>query len=488
MKRPILVVDDERAQRDILQRILEAEGYEVRTASTAREAVFSQRRFPCDVVLSDVKMPDTDGVSILDDLMAVTPTSSVILMTAHGTIDSAVEAMKRGAFDYLTKPLDKDELVITIGRAFERLTLLQENRRLRQELEDRYQIGQLIGHHPSMQAIIKLINKVAASSSTVLILGESGTGKELIARAIHAQSTRSDRPFQAVNCAAIPDTLIESELFGYEKGAFSGATARGIGLFEAASRGTIFLDEIGDLGMALQAKILRTLQERTIRRIGGQEELPIDVRVVAATNKNLSQEIALGRFRQDLFYRLNVVTIDVPPLRDRPTDIPYLVDAFLAKYGLHGGGRVKTVSKDVLRVLMVAPWPGNVRQLESTIERAVLLCEGEEIQVEHLPSEVRHPTTGSTTAFQLPAEGLSLEQIERDLIVQAMIRSGGVIAKASKLLGLSYKTLQYRLEKFRIKPHDNPSLAPNQVVDDRNSGGKSDVPSSLENITSHKTS
>lgn len=488
MRQPILVVDDERAQREILQRILEAEGYEVRTASTAREAVLVQRRSPCDVVLSDVKMPDTDGVSILDDLLTVTPTLSVILMTAHGTIDSAVEAMKRGAFDYLTKPLDKDELVITIGRAFERLTLLQENRRLRQELEDRYQIGHLIGHHPSMQAIIKLINRVAASSSTVLILGESGTGKELIARAIHTQSTRSDRPFQAVNCAAIPDTLIESELFGYEKGAFSGATGRGIGLFEAANRGTIFLDEIGDLGTALQAKILRTLQERTIRRIGGQEELPIDVRVVAATNKHLAHEIAVGRFRQDLFYRLNVVTIDVPPLRERVTDIPHLVDAFLAKYGAHGGGTVKTISKDVLRALMEAPWPGNVRQLEATIERAVLLCEGDEIQIEHLPPEIRHPTVASATAFQLPAEGLSLEHLERDLIAQAMARSGGVIAKAAKLLGLSYKTLQYRLEKFRIKPTDSPSATANQVANNLNSGVTTDVQSSQKNITPYKTS
>ena len=478
MKRTLLVVDDERSQREILRRILEAEGYEVCAAGTAREAVLALRRAPCDVVLSDVKMPDTQGVSILDDLLAVVPPACVILMTAHGTIDAAVEAMKKGAFDYLTKPLDKDELLITIGRAFERMTLLQENRRLRDELQERYQVGHLIGHHPSMQAIIKVIKKAAASPSTILILGESGTGKELIARAVHAQSPRNDRPFQAVNCAAIPDTLIESELFGYEKGAFSGATARGIGLFEAAHRGTIFLDEIGDLGLGLQSKILRTLQERTIRRIGGQEEIPIDVRVVAATNKNLDEEIAEGRFRQDLFYRLNVVTIQVPPLRDRVSDVPHLVEAFVAKYGSRNGARVNTVSKDALRLLMEYPWPGNVRQLEATIERAALLCEGEEIRVEDLSPELRRPIHAGASPFQLPAEGLSLEQLERALIDQAMARSGGVIAKAAKLLGLSYKTLQYRLEKFRVKASGS---TPKQADHDPNSGHAADrsIPHSL---------
>jgi len=476
MRGRVLIVDDERSQRDILQRILEAEGYEIRTAGTAREAVALQRDSPCAVVLSDVKMPDTEGVSVLDDLSTVSPASSVILMTAHGTIDSAVEAMKKGAFDYLTKPLDKDELIITIGRAFERIALLQENRRLRQELEDRCQVGGLIGRHPSMQAIIRVIKKVAASPSTILILGESGTGKELIARAIHAQSPRSDRPFLAMNCAAIPDTLMESELFGYEKGAFSGAMARSIGLFEAAHRGTIFLDEIGDLGLGLQAKILRTLQERTVRRIGGHEEVPIDVRVVAATNKHLDHEIAAGRFRQDLFYRLNVVTIHVPPLRERASDIPYLLETFVAKYGSRSGGKVKAVSKDVLRLLMDFPWPGNVRQLEASIERAALLCERDEIQVDDLPPEIRRPAIAGPPPFQLPPGGLSLEQLERTLIDQSMVQSGGVIAKAAKLLGLSYKTLQYRLEKIRTKETTAHSNTANQARHDLNSGSMNDPP------------
>lgn len=468
MSRSLLVVDDERAQRDILERILRDEGFEVRTAGTAREAVLVQRRTPCDVVLSDVKMPDTDGISVLDDLLAAAPGSSVILMTAHGTIDSAVDAMKRGAFDYLTKPLDKDELLITIGRAFERLGLLRENERLRQELDDRVRVGSLVGRHPSMQAIIKIIKKVAASPSTILITGESGTGKELIARAIHAESPRRDQPFQAINCAAIPDTLMESELFGYEKGAFSGAVGRGIGLFESAHRGTIFLDEIGDLGLGLQAKILRTLQERSIRRIGGQEEIPIDVRVVAATNKDLEAEIAAGRFRLDLFYRLNVVAVHVPPLRERVSDIPLLVETFIRK---HSGatGHVKTVSKDALRLLMDAPWPGNVRQLEASIERAVLLCEGDEIRVDDLPPDIRRPSSSLTVPFQLPPGGISLEQLEQSLIEQAMAESGGVIAKAARLLGLSYKTLQYRLEKLR-------GTTANAVVSRRNCGTAQDSP------------
>jgi DNA-binding NtrC family response regulator len=448
MTRSLLVVDDERAQRDILARILRDEGYELRTAGTAREAVSIQRKTPCDVVLSDVKMPDTEGVSVLDDLLGAAPDSTVILMTAHGTIDSAVDAMKKGAFDYLTKPLDKDELLITIARAFERVDLLQENQRLRRELDDRVRVGSLIGHHPSMQDIIKVIKKVAPSSSTVLIVGESGTGKELIARAIHAESPRRDLPFQAINCAAIPDALMESELFGYEKGAFSGALTRSIGLFEAAHRGTVFLDEIGDLGLGLQAKILRTLQERTIRRVGGQEEVPIDVRVVAATNKDLEAEIAAGRFRLDLFYRLNVVTLRVPPLRERAADIPHLVDAFLHKDAGTDRG-AKTVSKDALRVLMEYPWPGNVRQLAATIERAVLLCENDEIQVDDLPPEIRRPASPLPSPFQLPVGGVSLDQLERSLIEQAMAQSNGVIAKAARLLGLSYKTLQYRLEKLR---------------------------------------
>jgi len=321
-----------------------------------------------------------------------------------------------------------------------------------------------------MQALIALIKKVAASPSTILILGESGTGKELVARAIHEQSPRRGKPFQAVNCAAIPDTLMESELFGYEKGAFSGAASRSIGLFEAAHGGTMFLDEIGDLGLNLQAKILRTLQERTIRRIGGQEEVPIDVRVVAATNKNIEHEIAQGRFRQDLFYRLNVVTIRLPPLRERASDIPHLIDAFVAKYGSRNGANVTGVSKEALRILMDAPWPGNVRQLEACIERAALLCEGHEIQTEHLPPDIVRPASPMAALIQLPPEGVSLERLEGDLIEQAMTQSGGVIAKAAKLLGLSYKTLQYRLEKRRAKQSESPSSTAKQASRYPNSG------------------
>ena len=467
----LLVVDDEKAQRDILTVILEGEGYTVETASNVSQALSAYRNRPADVVLTDLSMPERDGLTLLEELLKLDPEALVILVTAYGTIGSAVQAMKKGAFDYLAKPVDREELLITIARAFERLHLVTENRQLQQQLHETFRVENIIGHHPLMEEVARVIKKVATSQATVLITGESGTGKELVARALHVHSPRAHRPFRALNCAAVPETLIESELFGHEKGAFTGAQARRIGLFEAVDQGTLFLDEIGDLSPPLQAKLLRVLQEKEIRRIGGREDIKVDVRVVAATNRKLATAIKQATFREDLFYRLNVVSIHVPALRERATDIPELVDHFLKKYTAASGKTVKGVTNGALRLLMDYPWPGNVRELESVIERAVLLCEAERIDVGDLPAEVRSRVTLlAQLDFELPAEGFSLEGFERKLLETAMTRSNGVIAKAAKMLGLTYKTMQYRLEKFQIgRGAPAEREAPPEVSEERGS-------------------
>lgn len=461
-KGQILVIDDEKSQRDILQVILQSQGYEVESAGNGSEALrlFEQGAF--DLVLSDLKMPDNDGLLILDRLLKAQPSACVIIMTAHGSIDSAVEAIKKGAFDYLTKPLDREELLISVARAFEKISLVHQNKMLQEQLSERFGFSNIIGNHAKMQEIFKTIDKVAKSAATILILGESGTGKELVARAVHFNSLRKDKPFLAINCAAIPETLIESELFGYERGAFTGAVGRGIGLFEAADEGTLFLDEIGDLSMTMQAKILRTIQQREVRRVGGREEIKIDVRVIAATNKDLKLEIQEGKFRDDLFYRLNVISIYLPSLADRATDIPALTDHFIEKYNGRTQKKIKGISRQALRLFLDYPWPGNVRQLESAIERAVLLCEGDTIEVEDLPQEIRlKPFSADRIDFDIPP-GFSLEEFEKGLLLKAMEKSNGIIAKASKLLGISYRTLQYRLEKFQIRKEEEviPKEAP----------------------------
>jgi two-component system response regulator PilR (NtrC family) len=373
-------------------------------------------------------------------------------MTAHGSIDSAVEAMRKGAFDYLTKPLDKTELLISIQRAFERIELLRENKNLRQQLGEKFNLPNIIGKHPSMQELFRIIQKISGSGSTILICGESGTGKELIARAIHFNSSRKSGPFRAINCAAIPESLIENELFGHEKGSFTGATGTEIGLFEAAEKGTLFLDEIGDISHHIQAKLLRALQEKEIRRIGAKEDRKIDVRVIAATNKNLAQEIKKGTFREDLFYRLNIISVQLPPLRERGSDIPALIDHFLKKFNKESGKKIKGLSKEAMQLLLNYAWPGNVRQLEGVMERTVLLCDSEVIGLEDLPPDLKKPSFPlSDIDFDLPPEGFSLEEFEKQLLIKAMEKSDWTMTKAAKMLGLTYKTLQYRLDKFNIK-------------------------------------
>jgi two-component system, NtrC family, response regulator PilR len=448
----ILVVDDEKGQREILNAILQKEGHTIVDVPGAREALAQLEHEEFDLILTDLKMQGMSGMELLEKVLALNPHQCVLMMTAHGTIDSAVEAMKKGAFDYLEKPLDREDLLMTLQRALEHVSLLHENRVLHKRLEETQGIPNIIGEHAKIKEVFRIINKIAPTNSTVLIYGESGTGKEMVARAIHDRSLRKDHPFFAINCAAIPDTLMESELFGHEKGSFTGASNREIGIFEAADGGTVFLDEIGEMNVAMQAKLLRTIQEKEIRRVGGKVNISVDVRIISATNKDLESEIRRGSFREDLFYRLNVLRINLPPLRERGSDIAALAAFFVEKYASASGHHLKGISRSALKLLMNYPWPGNVRQLESVIERGVLMAEGDSIQPEDLPAEVHEENSaGGRLHLELPAEGLSLEELERDLIIKAMNRSGWVIAKAAPLLGMSYKTLQYRLEKFGIE-------------------------------------
>ncbi len=444
-RKNILVVDDEKSQREILEMILSEEGYDVTTAASGEAALkfAKDRRF--DLALTDLKMTGMDGIELLQHLLNFDSSIIVILLTAHGSIESAKEALRRGAFDYLEKPYDKAALLETINRALDRLDAIDSD---------------IISASPKMETVKKMILKVARSNSTVLIRGESGTGKELIARAVHNQSPRATEMFQAVNCAAINENLLESELFGHEKGSFTGAHAEKKGLFEIADRGTLFLDEIAELDVGIQAKLLRALQERKIRRVGGTHEINVDVRVIAATNRDLRAMVADGRFRDDLYYRINVLSIDVPPLRERREDIPVLIDYFLKKHTRNTSRLVTGLTSETKKLMNDYSWPGNVRQLESAIERAILLSEGDQITIEDLPSEVRQEVgPAAEGAFKLPAEGINFEDVERNLITQAMEQTDYNITKAAKLLGLTFRTLQYRLEKFGIKKPDGKEIS-----------------------------
>lgn len=437
-RKSILVVDDEKPQREIYEAILSEAGYDVTTAASGEAALkfVSDREF--DLVLTDLKMTGMSGIDLLHQLIARDSSLSVILISGHGTIENAKQALRNGAFDFLEKPVDRETLLQAASRALGKLD----------ELET-----EIVSASPKMDAVKKMILKVARSNSTVLIRGESGTGKELIARAIHNQSPpRLTEVFQAVNCAAINENLLESELFGHERGSFTGAHAEKKGLFEIANRGTLFLDEIAELDVAMQAKLLRALQEHKIRRVGGTHEISVDVRVVAATNRDLVAMVADGRFRNDLYYRLNVLSIDLPALRERREDIPVLIDYFLKKHTRNTSRLVRGLTPETKKLMLDYGWPGNVRQLESAIERAILLCESDLISIEDLPLEVRQEAGPAAPGmFKLPPEGISFEDVERDLIMQAMEQTDYNITKSAKLLGLTFRTLQYRLEKFGIK-------------------------------------
>ena len=452
MKPSILVVDDEPLQRDIMATILEGAGYEVATAASGSEALQRVRALRPAVVLSDLCMAGMDGMDLLDALARLELPPTVIMVTAHGTISSAVDAVKRGAFDYLTKPLDKEQLLLAVGKASERSAILRENLQLRQQLYDRFRMEGIIGRSPRMHEVVNLLKRVSGSSATVMLRGESGTGKELVARAIHYNSPRRSRPFIALNCAAIPENLFESELFGYEPGAFTGAQGRREGLIEVANGGTLFLDEIGDLPLTMQSKLLRVLQDREIRRVGGKDLVKVDVRILSATNKDLEQAVEQKTFREDLYYRLNVVFIELPPLRERLEDIPVLVEHFLGKYGTEFGRRIHTVRPEALRALQHYCWPGNVRQLEAVIERAVLLNDSGVLTLEEISGLLVSRRSQRHVWAELPAEGLNLEELEKELLRKALNRSGGIATRAARLLQMNYKQFLYRAEKYGIKP------------------------------------
>jgi len=455
MKPVVLVVDDEPLQRQIMKTILDAAGYETHTASGGREALGLVGKLPPDVVLTDLKMDGMDGIELLEALPETPIPPAVIIITAHGTISSAVDALKRGAFDYLTKPLDKDKILFTVRKACERVDILKENARLRQALFDRFRMEGIVGRSPRMKEVVEVLKRVSSSPATVMIRGESGTGKELVARAIHYNSPRKSRSFTALNCAAIPENLFESELFGHEPGAFTGATSRREGLVEMSNGGTLFLDEIGDMPMTMQSKLLRVLQSREVRRVGGKETFKVDVRIISATNKDLEKEVEQGNFREDLYYRLNVVFIELPALRERSEDIPVLVEHFLHKYNAEFGKRVREVRPDALQALVEYRWPGNVRQLEAVIERAILLNDGDVITLRDIGRLLHSRKAEVRTHFDLPEEGLDFENLEKELILKAMRRTGGVATKAAKLLRMNYKAFLYRLEKFGVKDDES---------------------------------
>lgn len=447
----ILVVDDEPLQREILKTILDDAGYETYMAASGEEALKTLEKYHPDVLLTDLRMEGMDGIELIESIPLEAYTPTMLIMTAHGTITSAVEAIKKGAFDYLTKPLNKDSLLLTVQRAVERSELMKENRQLHKELFDRFRMEGIVGKSEKMKEAIDIMKKISPMPATVLIIGESGTGKELVAKAIHYNSPRRTKPFTALNCAAIPENLFESELFGYEPGAFTGAASRRIGLIEATNGGTLLLDEIGDLPQMMQSKLLRVLQDKEIRRLGGKDAIKIDVRIITATNKNLENELSRGSFREDLYYRLKVVTIELPSLRDRKEDIPDLSLFFINKYNIEFGKRIKSIEPAAIHALTEYNWPGNIRQLESVIERALLMSDTSSITLKDIKSELRIPQPIATSAFDLPDEGINFEELEKDLLKKAMTKANGVVAKAAKLLGMSYKTFWYRWEKLNME-------------------------------------
>ncbi|HKA88443.1 MAG TPA: sigma-54 dependent transcriptional regulator [Haliangiales bacterium] len=460
--RRILVVDDEESLRHMLQVFLAREGFEVTSVPSARGALAELEAREVDCLLCDVRMPQTSGLDLLDELRRRGNGPTVIMMSAYGSNDLALDAMKRGAYDYISKPFKPDEVLLVLRKAEERERLRQENQRLRRALAERgpapaREEGLLgmVGKGPAMQALFRTIQKVSEYKTNVLITGESGTGKELVARAIHALSPRAGGPFVAVNCGAIPETLLESELFGHRKGAFTDAIRDKKGLFEEAHEGTLFLDEIGELPLSLQVKLLRALQEEEIRRVGDTREIAIDVRVVAATVKNLGAEAGAGRFREDLFYRLNVLPLHLPPLRERREDIPILVDHFLrrtAEKHAATGMRVESVAPEAMELLLSYAWPGNVRELENTVERAMVLCDGPRIEASALEDRIKQ--TGDKVRATLASGELSIKKttrvLEEELIRKALLATGGNRTNAAKILEISHRALLYKIKEYGI--------------------------------------
>ncbi len=452
----ILVVDDERSMREVLKIMLEKEGYIVSLASSGEAARSMIETNPFDLILTDMRMPNGGGLVVLESAKKTNPHVPVIVMTAYASTENRLEAMRIGAFDYISKPFKNDEVHLIVKKALEQEGLRQENLLLRKELDDRYGFCNIIGKSPQMEEVFDLIRQVSDTKINILISGESGTGKELVARAIHFNSSRRGKPFVPVNCGAIPENLIESEFFGHKKGAFTGAYFNKKGLFKAADGGTIFLDEIGDLPLTMQIKLLRVIQERTFLPVGATEDEEVDVRVVAASNKDLKKEVAAGRFREDLYYRLNVIQIQLPPLRERQSDIPLLANFFLEKYKKELGKDIVKISDEAMELLKKYPFPGNIRELENIIERSVALERHNVILPETLPEQLHQtwPSLFKLHERHIPPEGIDLDRImndlERTLLLEALQRAGGVKKKAAQLLRISFRSIRYRLDKHNI--------------------------------------
>lgn len=450
-KSKILVVEDEKNMREILKILLEGEGYEVSTATNGVEGLGWINREIFDLIITDIKMPGLDGFQMLKKAQELSPESLVIMITAFGTTESAIESMKLGAYDYLHKPFKIDEIRLVVKNALEKRKLRGEVSILRDKIRTTYELGNIFYKSPKMQELLRLLPKIANSNSNVLITGESGTGKEFAATAIHNLSPRKERNLVAINCASFPEGLLESELFGHMKGAFTGAVYNKQGLFEIANGGTLFLDEIVEMPINLQAKLLRVLQNGTFRRVGGTTDVTVDVRIVAATNKNLAEEVSAGRFRDDLYYRLNVVPLHIPPLRDRTEDIPLLVEHFIKKFS----ETPRRLSPDAMKLLMHYPWKGNVRELENILERVLLLTDKEEITSQDIPLEISHTSGENTMLPKLENTGMDLdaivEGIEKKYLLEALQLANGAKTEAAKMLNLSFRSFRHRLQKYGIK-------------------------------------
>jgi DNA-binding NtrC family response regulator len=456
-KARILVVDDEANARSALAEILKEEGYSVETAGDGFKAGAKLDEFEPDLVLSDLKMPGMDGVELLRKVKERDPELPVVLMTAFGAVETAVSAMREGASDYLVKPLNTDELMVVLERALERAHLRRETVELRGRLEERYSFHNIVGSSPEIQRVFKAVTQVAPSRATVLVTGESGTGKELIAAAIHQRSPRAGKPFVRLHCAALAESLLESELFGHERGAYTGADRRREGRFEQADGGTLFLDEIGEISGATQVKLLRVLQEREFERVGGNQPVRVDVRVVAATNRDLKAMVAAGTFREDLYYRLNVINLTLPALRERPSDVPALAAHFLKRFAEENGKPILTISDAVLAQLASYPWPGNVRELENVIERAVVLADGAALEPQHLPPEI---AVAARRNGMPVIPGATMDELERYAIMKTLESVGGATGRAAEVLGISVRKIQYKLQDYGAAPKSHvPALA-----------------------------
>ncbi|WP_243357786.1 sigma-54-dependent transcriptional regulator [Fundidesulfovibrio terrae] len=457
MATQVLILDDERNYLLILEALLSDAGYAVTALDDPEMGMAYLEESEVDVVITDMKMPKMTGQEVLERVKKSYPHIPVIIMTAFGSIEGAVDAMRVGAFDYVTKPFSNEELMLTVAKAAQFAKTQRENILLRKSLEERYAVHQVIGRSKAMGQVLEMVDRAAPSRSTVLIMGESGTGKEMVAKAIHYASPRKDQPFITVNCMALSSGVLESELFGHEKGSFTGAVAKRRGRFEMAHGGTLFLDEIGELSADIQVKLLRVLQERTFERVGGTQPIEVDIRVVTATNKDLTAAVAAGTFREDLYYRLNVVRIDMPALRERREDIPLLAGHFLRKYAAENSKNVTGFTPEAMDALTGYEWPGNVRQLQNVVERCVVLASGELIGVEDLPAEVRDEETQYKSAVDLlPVQinlGETLEKIEAALVRRALARTDFVQVKAAEMLGVSKSLLQYKLKKYNIAGH-----------------------------------